>query len=191
MRESGDASRQDLKVVGHYITPRQRQVWKLRRAGLSQVQIARRLGVTRARVSELEAVLRRKGLVLPPHPPRRRSAAPAPMPERERARAARLLQNFTKRKVPPQLRREVRLELSWRGNAITLYERRPPWRGRLTDEWTKLPTAQFRYEGASGVWRLYWRRATGRWAEYRERPKRDIAAVIRAVEEDRFGAFWG
>ena len=77
-----------------------------------------------------------------------------------------------------------------RGNNVTLFEDRPVW--RMPDEWTDGKAAQFRYDPASERWTLYWSDRHGRWLLYSpKRPAGDIATLIREVDEDPAGAFWG
>jgi len=51
------------------------------------------------------------------------------------------------------MRSDVRIEHSVRGNAITIVERRPPWRDDLGSEWSSTKVAQLRYDGTN--WTLY------------------------------------
>lgn len=77
-----------------------------------------------------------------------------------------------------------------RGNAITIVERRPPWREDFGAEWSSTKVAQLRYEGAS--WTLYCPDSGGRWWRYDEAaPARDVAPLLAAIDEDVTGIFWG
>ena len=73
-----------------------------------------------------------------------------------------------------------------RGNNVTLFEDRPVW--RMPGEWI----AQFRYNPTSERWTLYWSNRHGRSLLYEDkRPAADIATLIREVDADPIGAFWG
>lgn len=111
------------------------------------------------------------------------------LPQVTRARAEEELARFCATHIPPRARDQIRLETRWRADAVTLFERRPPWRRGLGTEWTQHPIAQFRYLG--GVWRVYWRRYTGRWIRVEEIAGPEFGAVLRAVAKDRTGVFWG
>ncbi len=112
------------------------------------------------------------------------------IPELTRRRAEKLLQELIERRVPERLRDEIRMSVGVRGNSVTLCEHRPVW--REPDQWTDGKTAQFRYNSTSGKWTLYWSDRHGRWLLYEgKRPVADIAALIREVDEDPLGAFWG
>lgn len=62
----------------------------------------------------------------------------------------------------------------------------------MPDEWTDGKVAQFRYDPAAGRWTLYWSDRHGRWLLYSPKGAAgDIATLIREVDEDPAGAFWG
>lgn len=112
------------------------------------------------------------------------------IPELTRRRAEGLLQQLIDRRLPPSLRDEIRMSVETRGNSVTLFEHRPVW--RMPDEWTDGKVAQFRYDPTSQRWTLYWSDRHGRWLRYEgKRPTADIAALIREVDADPVGAFWG
>ncbi len=67
---------------------------------------------------------------------------------------------FCDQRVPDDAGDQIRLEHSVRGDAITIFERRPPWREDLGPEWTRQKIAQLRYDRASATWSLYWATAT-------------------------------
>jgi hypothetical protein len=92
--------------------------------------------------------------------------------------------------VPEDMRSDVRIEHSVRGNAITIVERRPPWREDFGSEWSSTKVAQLRYEGAN--WTLYCSDSSGRWWRYDEAaPARDVAPLLAAIDADVTGIFWG
>jgi hypothetical protein len=48
------------------------------------------------------------------------------------------------------------------------------------------------YDPASERWTLYWSNRHGRWLRYDgKQPTANFASVIREVDEDPVGAFWG
>jgi hypothetical protein len=81
-------------------------------------------------------------------------------PETDIARVRR----YCQRRVPPHARDQVRLETVVRGSAITIIERRVPWRDDFGPEWSRLKVAQLRY--GHGAWTLYWADRNGRWLPY-------------------------
>jgi Protein of unknown function (DUF3024) len=74
------------------------------------------------------------------------------------------VRRYCQRRVPPHAHRQVRLETVVRGSAITIIERRAPWRDDIGPEWSRLKVAQLRYD--HGVWALYWANRNGRWLRY-------------------------
>ena len=112
------------------------------------------------------------------------------IPELTLRRATLLLEQLIERRLPPHIRDQVRMSVETRGNNVTLFEHRPVW--RMPDEWTNGKVAQFRYDPTSNRWTLYWSVRHGRWLRYEgKRPAADIAALIREVDADPDGAFWG
>jgi hypothetical protein len=65
-------------------------------------------------------------------------------PETDIARVRR----YCRRRVPPHARDQIRLETVVRGSAITIIERRAPWRDDFGPDWSRLKVAQLRYDNA-------------------------------------------
>jgi hypothetical protein len=79
-----------------------------------------------------------------------------------------------------------------RGNAITLVERRVPWRPGPDAEWSALDIAQLRYDTATRIWTLHWRRAAGTWQRYENVDVADtLEALLAEIDADPDGVFWG
>lgn len=111
------------------------------------------------------------------------------IPSLVKARADQQILRFCATHLPVRARAQVRLEHLWRGNDLTLIERRTPWDGH--GDWTSQPIARFRYGAGQPAWRVYWQRANGRWLEVEELQADDFATALRAVGRDRSGVFWG
>ena len=88
--------------------------------------------------------------------------ARVPLPETVRDAAVRQLDRYCDRREAD----DRRLEYVIRGDAITLVERRPPWRPMRGAEWTSSNVAQFRFDETARTWSLFWPRPTGQWMEY-------------------------
>ncbi len=98
---------------------------------------------------------------------------------------------FCENRIAEHAREQVRLEHRCRGNAITIFERRAPWREDIGAEWTRQEVAQFRYDPATGRWTLYWMHHRG-WLHYDGlEPATDIGPLLAEVAEDPHGCFWG
>ena len=99
---------------------------------------------------------------------------------------------FCEKRTPPDLRSQMRLECSARGNAITVVERRAPWNPELSAEWTTTHVAQLRQHPANATWSLHWRGSDDRWHSYdRVKPTSDIRRLLAEIDADPTGIFWG
>ena len=101
-----------------------------------------------------------------------------------------LLGSYCERRVPPHVRDEVGLEFRIRGEAVTLVERRAPYKGR--GEWTERVVAQFRRDQDSGHWVLYCADRNSRWHRYEGvRANKKLAPLVSEVDRDPTAIFWG
>jgi hypothetical protein len=67
--------------------------------------------------------------------------------------------------------------------AITLVERRAPWRPEFGPEWTRSPVARLRWSVSRREWTLYWRDRNHRWHRYEySRPTTAIAALLEEID---------
>ena len=115
-----------------------------------------------------------------------------PLPELVRRSCDRALRALFDRRVPAKVRDQVHLEWTFRGNAVTLIERRRPWRGNEGDDWTRSKIARFQLDSASRTWRLSWSDRNGRWRPYQSlEAAESFSAAIAELEADPHGAFWG
>lgn len=90
------------------------------------------------------------------------------------------------------LREQMRLACSARGNAITVVERRAPWNRELGAEWTTTHVAQLRHDPANATWSLHWRGSDDRWHSHdRVKPTSDIRRLLAEIDADPTGIFWG
>lgn len=119
-----------------------------------------------------------------------------PIPQDVRVPAEALLQSFCDRRVPESVQNEVRLEVAFRSDGATIYERRPPYvssfiLARENEEWTSRSIAQFRYDAESRHWTLYGADWHGRWHEYDGLdPSERLEDLLAEVDADPTGVFW-
>jgi len=99
------------------------------------------------------------------------------------------LERYCEARVPARARGEIQLLHRIRGTTVTLFERRPAW--RAPEEWVESPVAQFRYQPLTGLWTLYCCDRRLRWHRYDSRPRKTLASLLREVDVDRTGIFWG
>jgi len=100
------------------------------------------------------------------------------------------VQRACRRRVPDQLKDEIRPEVTGSGRRVSIHEPRPVWRGAPGD-WTSMLIAQLRYEG-DGRWTLYFGDRNGKWTQYVDlEPRQPIDIVIDELDTDPTGIFWG
>ncbi len=112
------------------------------------------------------------------------------LPEFARRRAARDLDIFGKRRDAGVSADRLRLEYEFRGDAVTLVERRIPWQpGMEGQPWTRTPIARFRYDVKAARWMLYWPDRDTQWhVDDGIEPAPNLAPQ---VDRDPSGIYWG
>lgn len=114
------------------------------------------------------------------------------MPPTAPEAALRAVELFCESRVPDEIRDQVRLECSRRGNAITIVERRPPWKEEYGPEWSSLKVARLRFDPDAEAWTLRWRDSGDRWHDYEGlRPAATVDPLLREINADPTGIFWG
>jgi Protein of unknown function (DUF3024) len=99
---------------------------------------------------------------------------------------------YCEQRVPPHALHQVRMEAVVDGRAVTLVERRAPWRPEFGPEWTTSPVARLRWTASRGEWSLFWRDRNHRWHRYAyTEPTREIAKLLDEIDRDPTGIFWG
>ena len=95
-------------------------------------------------------------------------------------------------RVPAQFLDQLRVDAVVDGNAVTIVERRPPWREDFGPEWTAGPVARLRYTHKAATWSLFWRDRNQRWHRYtRIGPSARITVLLDEIEADPTAIFWG
>ncbi len=103
-----------------------------------------------------------------------------------------LIATYCATKVPAEHDDKLRIEYKVRGNTITLYECRPPWRKELGPDWTRMRVCTFEWDPATYLWTLYARDRNDCRLEYPFiEPAPDLAPLIRDLDGDPTGIFWG
>jgi hypothetical protein len=97
---------------------------------------------------------------------------------------------YCEKKIPPNLRSQIKVEYRVAADEVTLYESRPVWDDHAT--WISGKVARFKKEAGTETWALFWADRNGRWREYPPFPgHRDIEKLLAEVEKNETGAFWG
>ena len=102
------------------------------------------------------------------------------------------IRHYCEQRVPPHAIDEVRVEAVVDARAVTIVERRPPWREDYGPEWTTLGIARLRYTAKRGEWTLYWRDRNERWHRYDLiDASPDITVLLEEIDQDPTCIFWG
>ena len=91
---------------------------------------------------------------------------------------------------PLEVRAQIREGQRFTDRAIELFYTRP--RYNRPGEFIESDIAKIRYVASKGVWKLYWKRADGKWHAYPPCPQTDsLAAALQVISEDANGCFLG
>lgn len=96
------------------------------------------------------------------------------------------IENFFK--VPKRVADKIKNTAEKTRGGYVLFENRPPWNESKTP-WTKSPVAKMIFHKPTKSWKLYWRRASGKWWFYGK--YKTFARVLDAIKQDKHGCFWG
>jgi hypothetical protein len=101
------------------------------------------------------------------------------------------MDSFIERRRPPiHLREKVDLCYSIEGKHVLIFEVRAHWRD--PERKTTSDIAKARHIGSRDVWKIYWKRADGKWHSYEPRPEVEtIEEFIETVDSDAYHCFWG
>ena len=95
------------------------------------------------------------------------------------------------RRVAPEIKNQIDHDYEVDGQAVTLLEVRPMWRGPA-GEFTRTPFVKFRYVKASAIWKIYWWRQSGKWDLYAPSPSaKNLTVALAIIEADQYGCFFG
>jgi hypothetical protein len=94
-----------------------------------------------------------------------------------------------RRSPPPHLRHEISVEYRVEGHAVTVFERRPKWRGQ---GFTEGGVARLRFVRRAGEWRLFWQRADLKWHSYTPlASSAELSELVAEIEKDPHACFFG
>lgn len=91
-------------------------------------------------------------------------------------------------KIPASVVDKIKIVAEKIRGSYILFEMRPAWDDN-SKPWTKYEIAKLSYVEKTESWKLYWRRASGKWELYRE--LKTLAGVLNVIEKDKNGCFWG
>ncbi len=114
-----------------------------------------------------------------------------PLPSLVKTLLEKKLSAYCEKHSPQEHANELRTTYEIRGNSVTIFENRAPWRPEFT-EWTSMPIAQMRYEPKTGKWTLYCADRNDRWHKYTGvTPAKEIDKILSGIDRDPTGIFWG
>lgn len=95
-----------------------------------------------------------------------------------------------KRRPPVELRDQVDIGFKIEKQSVIIFEIRPSWRN--PDQKTERMLAKATFISSQKIWKIYWQRADLKWHSYEPLSKTDkFEDFLAAVDEDKFGCFWG
>jgi len=87
------------------------------------------------------------------------------------------------------MKNELSLEYRVAGHDVTLFERRPKWRG---PGFTESGVAKLKYVRRAGEWRLFWRRADLKWHSYTPlASSTNLEDLVAEIDADPHACFFG
>jgi hypothetical protein len=112
-----------------------------------------------------------------------------PFSEIELARIDRLVGGLCARRNRPEFKEQLSFEYRVKGHDVTVFERRPKWRGTGI---TEHGVAKLRFVRRAGEWRLFWMRADLKWHSYTPAASStDLPTLVAQVDTDPNGCFFG
>jgi hypothetical protein len=100
------------------------------------------------------------------------------------------LTEYCERRIPVDIRDQIKLVFKVFGNKVTLIETRPYFKNPSV--WTEMPVAQFRFDKENQKWTLHYMDRNSQWHLYDLiRPSADFDDMLKALDDDETGIFWG
>ena len=94
------------------------------------------------------------------------------------------------KRAPESIRDKLRYEYTIENHDVIIYEVRPRW--NKPDENTRMPCAKLTFVRTQNAWKLFWRRANGKWNGYELlKPSGDLIDLLTEIDEDPHGCFFG
>ncbi len=114
------------------------------------------------------------------------------LPDEVAADAVPRVATYCASRVPSELADQIRIEHRTRGNTITIYELRPPWREDLGPEWTSSRVCTLQWDPDTELWRIYARDRNDSRLDYPyAEPAASVANLLDELDRDPTGIFWG
>jgi hypothetical protein len=108
------------------------------------------------------------------------------LPEIELHRVNKLLTKFCEQRVPPEVRDQIKILFTIKGNKVILVESRPYYNDPT--KWSEMPVAQFEYTETTRQWSLFGYDRNDRRLLV---AKGSLEKLIQEVDKDSTVIFWG
>jgi hypothetical protein len=93
-------------------------------------------------------------------------------------------------KTPAHIKDKLRYEYDIEKQNVIIYEVRPAWDNK--DEIIRMPFAKLSYVVSRRTWKLYWKRASGKWERYEPKETtKELHELVQAIKDDAYGCFFG
>lgn len=91
---------------------------------------------------------------------------------------------------PVEIRDKFDIGYRFEDNTLEVFEIRP--HGMEEDRIIERPVAKTHYVETQKVWKIYWWRASGKWADYLPMPEvNTIKEFFKVLDQDAHAYFWG
>ena len=108
--------------------------------------------------------------------------------EIEKKMNGKLIGPFCDLRVPKKYQSELKHGYRFDRQNIFIFESRPRW--DKPSEWIDMDLAKLTYVKSRGIWKLYWKRASGKWERYEPHKESDeLSELMKTIDEDRSGCF--
>ena len=101
-----------------------------------------------------------------------------------------LIQRFCDEQVPDHVRDKKRIEMTRRGLSVTIWECDAP-HVMHTDDWFRVPVAKLKYDDEYRTWTLHWSDRNSRFHRYESTKPGNVETLLREIDDDPTGIFWG
>ena len=93
-------------------------------------------------------------------------------------------------RTPDHLKDKLRFEYQIEKQSVIIYEVRPFWNN--PSEFTRMPISKLTYVRTENIWKLYWKRASGKWVLYEPKESsKDLKTLVEEIDKDSYGCFFG
>lgn len=102
------------------------------------------------------------------------------------------IKNFVEQKRPKEasVREQLDIGYIYDGRSVEIQEIRPQWNDASIINSYSIAKATF--IKSRNLWKLYWKRASGKWEPYEPQPEHtSISEVLQTIGEDTHHCFWG